>query len=123
MFEKFIKPIVCIFITVFLPLLFNLFIFTAQEHKWGLEVRQKAGFLAAHRGTMAHLPQRIGYPTEIVWYRKPAGNRKWHEAYRFPEHGVTLFHGSVGNDTVLGNLQGFMALFMFRLFVQPLLFA
>ncbi len=106
MFEKFVKLFLSVILTVFIPLVFNLFILTAQENKWGLEVRQKAGFLAAHRGTMAHLPQRIGYPTEIVWYRKPAGNRKWHEAYRFPEHGATLFHGSVGNDSVLGKFTG-----------------
>ena len=45
-----------------------------QEHEWGIEVRQKVGFLAAHRGTIAHVPNRIGLPLEIAWYRKPAGN-------------------------------------------------
>jgi hypothetical protein len=93
-------------LSVIILVLFNAFSITAQEHTWGLEVRQKAGFLVAHRGTMAHLPQRIGYPTEIVWYRKPAGNRKWHDAYRLPEHGATLFHGSVGNDSILGKFTG-----------------
>jgi hypothetical protein len=78
----------------------------SQEHNWGIEVRQKMGFLAAHRGAIAHVPNRIGMPFELVWYRKPSGNKQWHTAYRFPEHGITLFHGSVGNDSILGKFTG-----------------
>ena len=90
----------------FLGFLFFVNCFCAQEHEWGIEFRQKAGFLAAHRGSMAHLPQQIGYPFELIWYRKMAGHKKWHAAYRLPEQGLSLFHGSVGNDSILGKFTG-----------------
>ena len=78
----------------------------SQEQNWGFEVRQKAGFLAAHRGTIAHVPQQIGLPFELVWFYKPSGNKKWHKTYHLPEQGITLFHGSVGNDSILGKFTG-----------------
>ena len=82
------------------------FVSHSQESTWSLEFRQKTGFLAAHRGSMAHLPDRIAYPFEFMWYRRPAGTKKWHQTYKLPEQGISLFHGSVGNDSILGKFTG-----------------
>jgi hypothetical protein len=79
---------------------------SAQETNWSLELRQKAGILAAHRGVMSHLPERIALPFELSWYIKPSGKKKWHQTYRQPEQGISLFHGSVGNDSILGKFTG-----------------
>ncbi|MFM7667973.1 MAG: acyloxyacyl hydrolase [Bacteroidota bacterium] len=80
--------------------------FYSQESSWSLEYRQKFGFLAAHRGSMAHLPERLAYPFELIWYRKQSGSKKWHQTYKLPEQGLSLFHGSVGNDSILGKFTG-----------------
>jgi hypothetical protein len=55
---------------------------------------------------MAHLPERVAYPFELVWYRKLNGKKNWHKTYRQPEQGVSLYHGSVGNDSILGKFTG-----------------
>ena len=55
---------------------------------------------------MAHLPERVAYPFELVWYRKLNGKKNWHKIYRQPEQGVSLYHGSVGNDSILGKFTG-----------------
>jgi hypothetical protein len=55
---------------------------------------------------MAHLPERVAYPFELVWYRKLNGQKNWHKTYRQPEQGVSLYHGSVGNDSILGKFTG-----------------
>jgi hypothetical protein len=89
------------FLVIFFP-----FSLCSQESNWSLEFRQKTGFLAAHRGSMAHLPDRIAYPFELIWYRKPTGTKKWHQTYKLPEQGISLFHGSVGNDSILGKFTG-----------------
>jgi hypothetical protein len=78
----------------------------SQGSNWSLEYRQKIGFLAAHRGSMAHLPERLAYPFEFIWYRKPTGSQKWHQTYKLPEQGISLFHGSVGNNSILGKFTG-----------------
>lgn len=90
---------------IFLMIFFS-FSLCSQESIWSLEFRQKTGFLAAHRGSMAHLPDRIAYPFELIWYRKPTGTKKWHQTYKLPEQGISLFHGSVGNDSILGKFTG-----------------
>lgn len=78
----------------------------SQVSNWSLEFRQKVGFLAAHRVTMAHLPERLAFPVEFSWIIKPSGTKKWHQTYKLPEHGISLFHGPVGNDKILGRFTG-----------------
>ena len=83
----------------------NIFSQTAYEH--GFEVRQKLGFLAAHRGVMAHLPNSTAKAVELSYYLRTRGEKQWHNAYRFPTVGATLFVGSVGNNELLGRYMGF----------------
>lgn len=74
--------------------------------EWGLEYRQKVGFLAAHRGVMGHLPQSQALAGELTWYVNTKGRRSWHELSGFPTYGVTGFYGSVGNNEILGRFAG-----------------
>ena len=78
----------------------------AQSHSSGLEFRLKYGFLAAHRGVMAHIPQSQAYAGEITWYTQGYGRKAWQLPYRNPFMGFTTFFGSVGNDRILGKYFG-----------------
>ena len=93
---------------LFLLFVFNLIFYVSytQSDVYGIEGRYKSGFLLAHRGVMAHLPQHMAHTTEISLYRKPGGNKNWHKAYNYPQHGMTFIFGSVGNNDVLGYLFG-----------------
>lgn len=80
---------------------------------WGLEYRQKLGFLLAHRGVMGHLPQSHALAGELTFFAKPNGRKKWHEACGFPYVGLTFFGGSVGNNEILGRYWGTYAFIEF----------
>ncbi|MFM7565770.1 MAG: acyloxyacyl hydrolase [Flavobacteriales bacterium] len=71
-----------------------------------IEFRQKVGFLAAHRGVMAHMPRDLAVAGELSWVRRTAGSKAYHAAYRFPTVGATVFVGTVGNNDLLGTLGG-----------------
>jgi hypothetical protein len=77
-----------------------------SEKAWGLEARFKAGFLAAHRGVMGHLPKEHAFAGELTYFVKTKGEKEWHEAVGYPVVGATLFGGSVGNQEILGNYFG-----------------
>ena len=81
--------------------------------EWGLEYRQKVGYLAAHRGVMSHLPQSQALAGELTWYVNTKGRRPWHEAAGYPVYGVTGFLGSVGNNEILGRFAGAYAFMEF----------
>lgn len=72
----------------------------------GLEYRQKLGFLLAHRGLMAHLPQAPAVASELSYIYQTKNAKSWHKAYRNPMVGGTLFFGSVGNNDILGRFTG-----------------
>lgn len=72
----------------------------------GFEYRQKIGFLLAHRGLMAHLPQAPAVAGEFSYIYQTASAKQWHQAYRQPLVGGTLFFGSVGNNQILGRFLG-----------------
>jgi hypothetical protein len=72
----------------------------------GFEYRQKLGFLLAHRGLMAHLPQAPAVASEFSYIYQTKQHKKWHEAFRQPLVGGTLFFGSVGNNQILGRFTG-----------------
>ncbi len=91
-------------ITYFILVITNFIAQTSNEQ--GIEVRQKVGFLAAHKGIMAHLPVELGKAVEITYYQHTKGIKKWHKAYNYPTIGATLFIGSVGNNEVLGRYVG-----------------
>jgi hypothetical protein len=81
--------------------------------EWGFEYRQKVGFLAAHRGVMAHLAQSQALAGELSWFVNPKGKKQWHEAAGFPSFGVTGFFGSVGDNDILGRYVGAYAFMEF----------
>src|SRR5262245_55937777 len=72
-----------------------------------ISVKSKNGFLAAHRGVMGHLPKEPALGVEVAIYKRFGGNKRWHDLYRFPYAGVTLYGSTVGNNAILG--QGFGA--------------
>ena len=77
-----------------------------QTNNAGFEFRSKIGFLAAHRGVMAHLPQETAKALEFTYFIHTRGSKLWHVKYRYPTVGSTLFIGSVGNKELLGNYVG-----------------
>ena len=78
----------------------------AQRLVLEFEYRQKFGFLAAHHAVMGHLSQEQAVASEISIFGQTKGAKAWHEPYRYPRIGVTFFHGSVGNDVILGRFTG-----------------
>lgn len=78
----------------------------AQRPVLEMEYRQKFGFLAAHHAVMGHLPQDQAVASEFSIFGQTKGAKAWHAPYRYPRIGVTFFHGSVGNDVVLGRFTG-----------------
>jgi len=89
------------------------FLFLVPCFYWGqtrfgeaIEFRQKVGFLAAHRGVMAHMPRDLAIAGELSWVRRSAGSKTYHKAYRYPTFGATVFLGTVGNNALLGTLGG-----------------
>lgn len=72
-------------------LLFSLFVGQYLKAQPGFEYRQKLGFLLAHRGLMSHLPQAPAVASEFSYIYRTNQAKKWHEAYRQPLVGGTLF--------------------------------
>ena len=88
--------------------LFPLISFTQevnQEHYY-LSLKPKLGFLAAHRGTMGHLPQQSCRGAELSVYKRFSNDKYWKNAYRNPYGGLTLYGSTVGNNAVLGQAFG-----------------
>lgn len=94
-------------------LLFLLSLFTAATtdscwsqdsitSEWSLGIREKNGFLAAHRGTMGHLPKDRIFCGEISISKRLSGTAPWHEAYKKPLVGVTLYGSNLGSKEILG---------------------
>lgn len=88
-------------------------VFSQSEKQWGIEYRQKVGFLAAHRGVMGHLPQSQAYAGELSYFVQTRGKRQWHKGCNYPIIGTTLFGGSVGNNEILGTQWGAYAFIEF----------
>ena len=68
------------------------------------------GTLAAHRGSMADLPEQLAWASEFSLFKHLHQQDSWVEDYKDPTVGATLFIGSVGNNNVLGR---FAALYGF----------
>ncbi len=92
-------------ITILMLLFASTHSFYAQM-EWGLDYRQKIGFLAAHRGVMAHIPQHRANAGELTFFVHTKGKKAWHKACGFPTVGATIFGGSVGNNEILGTYWG-----------------
>lgn len=70
-----------------------------------LQLKSKNGFLAAHRGTMSHLAKERVTGFELSLCKRLNGSNNWHESYRNPIVGATLYGSTLGNNEILG--QGF----------------
>lgn len=77
-----------------------------SDREWGIEYRQKLGFLAAHRGVMGHLAENHAWAGELTYFQQTKGQKQWHKECRYPIIGATLFGGSVGSDRILGTFWG-----------------
>lgn len=87
-------------------MILSLHLFGQSDREWGIEMRGKLGFLAAHRGVMGHLPSEPAVAGEISWINQTKGRKQWHAACGYPTTGFTLFGGSVGNNEILGTFWG-----------------
>lgn len=92
------------FLLFFLP--FTVVSQTEQKEEIYVSVKPKSGFLAAHRGVMSHLPKEPALGVEISLYKHFGGSKVWHEPYKYPYAGVTLFSSTVGNNAILGQALG-----------------
>lgn len=91
---------------VFSFLFFTLLCLGQQRYERALEYRQKLGFLAAHRGVMAHMPRNAAWAGELSYVLRTRGDKAYQKAYKYPMFGATLFYGQVGNQAILGNFIG-----------------
>lgn len=82
------------------------------------EGKFKAGFLAAHRGMIGHLPTEHAFAGELTYLIQSKGQKEWHNYYRKPTYGATAFFGSVGNRELLGHYIGGYAFMNFPLIKQ-----
>lgn len=73
-----------------------------SQSKWGIGYQLKPGFLLAHRGDMAELPEQMAWASEVSFFRELHQNNSWVESYKDPTVGATFFIGSVGNNKILG---------------------
>lgn len=85
---------------------FSFMSFAQKQKEWGIEYRQKMGFLAAHRGVMGHLPADQALAGELSVFFHTKGRKQWQGTCGFPYIGATLFGGSVGNNDILGRYYG-----------------
>ncbi len=90
----------------FLALLFVIYssIAFCQFHNGNsaFSFKYKPGFLAAHRGTMAHIPQKNTSGFEVSFCRRINENKPWGASFRFPLIGITGYYSNLGNDLILG---------------------
>ena len=80
--------------------------YSQQRMEHAIEYRQKLGFLAAHRGVMAHMPKNPAVAGEFSYVFRTRGFKAYQRVYKFPAYGATLFYGQVGNQELLGNFTG-----------------
>lgn len=71
-----------------------------------LQGRFKAGFLAAHRSIMGHIPSEHAFAGELSYMVQSKGQKAWHHGFNLPTYGGTFFGGSVGNRELLGHYFG-----------------
>lgn len=76
------------------------------KHEVWVEARGKIGFLAAHRGSIGHLPSEHAFASEFTYMMRGKGERDWHYRRRNPLYGYTAFFGTAGNRERLGYYLG-----------------
>ena len=85
-----------------------------RDEIW-VEGKFKAGFLAAHRGMIGHLPTEHAFAGEVSYLLQGKGQKDWHRHFNRPTYGATVFFGSVGNRELLGHYFGSYAFISFPL--------
>lgn len=85
------------------------------KHEIWVEGKFKAGFLAAHRGMIGHLPTEHAFAGELSYLIQGKGQKDWHNHFNRPTYGFTAFFGSVGNRELLGHYFGSYAFASFPL--------
>ncbi len=86
------------------------------QEPYYLSLRIKGGYLAAHRSTMAHLATERIFAVELSYKKRLMGSRYWHNSYKNPFIGTTLYASNLGNKEVLGNAVGFYGFIEFPWF-------
>lgn len=72
------------------------------QDEWSVFAREKNGFLAAHRGTMGHLPKDRIFCFEAGISKRLMGSKAYSEAYKQPVVGVSTYLSNLGNKEILG---------------------
>jgi hypothetical protein len=85
-----------------------------EQEIW-VEGKFKAGFLAAHRGMIGHLPTEHAFAGEVSYLLQGKGQKDWHNHFNKPTYGFTAFFGTVGNRELLGHYFGSYAFTSFPL--------
>ena len=80
-----------------------------------VELKGKAGFLAAHRSVMGHLATEHAFAGELSVYFRSRNRKPWHEGYKNPFFGTTIFFGTTGNRELLGETVGIIGFSSFPL--------
>lgn len=87
--------------------------FIGRDASLYLSVKQKSGFLAAHRGVMSHLPKESIFGAEVSLARHLGAKKQWHVRYKQPYVGVTFYGSTLGNNELLGQAFGSYAFIEF----------
>lgn len=73
---------------------------------FGVEYRQKIGFLLPHRSVMKHLVQGHSHAGELTLMVQTSGQNEWENSYNLPRYGVTAYFSDFGFKDVLGQAGG-----------------
>lgn len=84
-----------------------------------ISLKPKAGYLAAHRGTMGHLPKERIFGAELSFSKRLGGANNWAANYKNPMVGVSLYASTVGNKEILGNTFGWYSFIQFPMSRNP----
>lgn len=74
---------------------------------FGLEYRQKIGFLLPHRSVMKHLVQGHSHGGELTLMVQTSGKKEWENSFNTPRYGITGYFSDFGFKEVLGQAGGF----------------
>lgn len=73
---------------------------------FGLEYRQKIGFLLPHRAVMKHLVQGHAHGGELTLMVQTSGQQEWESSFKLPRYGITGYFSDFGFKEVLGRAGG-----------------
>ena len=77
-----------------------------KKYAQNVSFSYKAGFLVAHRESMAHLPMSHFHSYELSYNFQSRGHQAWEQAHRYPHLGAVGLVLLNANREVLGNAYG-----------------